>query len=683
LSAASGTLAAGSSIVVTGTIKSNAINLAAGNYSDVIGFTNTSNHAGDTTRDVSLDVISFGFFDDFGTFSSGDLVGQASWQESGTTNVLWTFQSDNTNSYAGKTTTIVGNIAADVGSGVASGQHANASSSWTAVSGNGSPNSWSVDHWTVGDFFQFQVSTLGIAGIQIAWDQTSSGTGPRDFLLQYSTNGTAFTTVGAYTVLANTAIPAVRTNWNATVFDPAYHFSNDLSAVTALDNQPSVYFRLVDNSTTNANGATVGLTGTDRVDNFLVARTTAASIQISGGVAWIPAGQATIKPDASKDFLLTTNVTLFAGLVVNVTNAPVVNSGTASYFAALASVTGDVSDVSMTVYQLTAKAGDNGNTNYVLGARTTGESGAPFVFGTTALSYGTSYRVIIRTDPMGSNTVVYVSPTSGVLDQQTPYLTASGGAGITPATALDSFILNENKNGSAATVGAGISKVCVGSGYTSVYDFLSGTQTPVASFTGTPTTGTEPLNVTFTDTSTGTITNRFWNFGDASTTNVTTNVVAHTYAGGTYNVTLIVSGSDGASTNTQPNYISVLTTFQAWQIQFFGTTNSPAGANADPDGDGQNNLAEFLTGTDPTNSASAFRITSIVREGNDLRIIWSMGPAHTNALQFTPGASNNYATNNFSDIFTVTNTVGNVTNYLDVGAATNTPAGYYRIRLVP
>ena len=39
--------------------------------------------------------------------------------------------------------------------------------------------------------------------------------------------------------------------------------------------------------------------------------------------------------------------------------------------------------------------------------------------------------------------------------------------------------------------------------------------------------------------------------------------------------------------------------------------------------------------------------------------------------------------NYFTAIFTVTNTVGTTTNFLDAGAATNVPAFYYRIRLVP
>jgi hypothetical protein len=35
-----------------------------------------------------------------------------------------------------------------------------------------------------------------------------------------------------------------------------------------VDNQASVWFELIDTSTTSANGGTVGTGGTDRVDNF-------------------------------------------------------------------------------------------------------------------------------------------------------------------------------------------------------------------------------------------------------------------------------------------------------------------------------------------------------------------------------------------------------------------------------
>ncbi len=61
-----------------------------------------------------------------------------------------------------------------------------------------------------------------------------------------------------------------------------------------------------------------------------------------------------------------------------------------------------------------------------------------------------------------------------------------------------------------------------------------------------------------------------------------------------------------------------------------------------------------------------------------------MGAGKTNALQVTGGGpGGSYATNGFADIFTVTNTVGTSTNYLDIGGAGNVPVRYYRVRLVP
>jgi hypothetical protein len=100
----------------------------------------------------------------------------------------------------------------------------------------------------------------------------------------------------------------------------------------------------------------------------------------------------------------------------------------------------------------------------------------------------------------------------------------------------------------------------------------------------------------------------------------------------------------------------------------------------DTDGDGLTDQQEFLAGTDPNNSASSFRVTSVAQVDSDLLVGWMMGSGKTNALQRS--AAGDY-TNNFTDIFTVTNTVGTMTNYLDVGAVTNSPSRYYRVRLVP
>ena len=60
-----------------------------------------------------------------------------------------------------------------------------------------------------------------------------------------------------------------------------------------------------------------------------------------------------------------------------------------------------------------------------------------------------------------------------------------------------------------------------------------------------------------------------------------------------------------------------------------------------------------------------------------------MGSSRTNALERSAGdLGGNYRTN-FAAIFTVTNTVGTTTNYFDLGAATNCPTRYHRVRLVP
>lgn len=172
----------------------------------------------------------------------------------------WTFESSFA-SIAGTSTTL-GGLAPEIGTGVASGTHASASA-WSSPSGNGSAHSFSVNTWAVGDYFQFSLSTVGSSGIGVSFDQTGSNTGPKAFDLAYSTDGSTFTTFGSYSL--------VNGSWSAgspTLLPTSFSF--DLSAITALNNAPSVYFRLIDTSTTSINGSTVAAGGTSRVDNFTV-----------------------------------------------------------------------------------------------------------------------------------------------------------------------------------------------------------------------------------------------------------------------------------------------------------------------------------------------------------------------------------------------------------------------------
>jgi len=87
-------------------------------------------------------------------------------------------------------------------------------------------------------------------------------------------------------------------------------------------------------------------------------------------------------------------------------------------------------------------------------------------------------------------------------------------------------------------------------------DYISVGTLPVADFSASPTNGTAPLDVSFTDLSTGNPTTWSWDFGDGNSSTVENPV--HTYvSAGTYDVTLTVTNSAGMSTALKPDYITV------------------------------------------------------------------------------------------------------------------------------
>ena len=79
---------------------------------------------------------------------------------------------------------------------------------------------------------------------------------------------------------------------------------------------------------------------------------------------------------------------------------------------------------------------------------------------------------------------------------------------------------------------------------------------PIAGFSGTPVSGQKPLNVAFTDSSTGIISSYSWNFGDGTTSTLRNPSHQYTTAG-SYGVNLTVTGPGGSDLESKTNYITV------------------------------------------------------------------------------------------------------------------------------
>ena len=84
--------------------------------------------------------------------------------------------------------------------------------------------------------------------------------------------------------------------------------------------------------------------------------------------------------------------------------------------------------------------------------------------------------------------------------------------------------------------------------------------------------------------------------------------------------------------------------------------------------------------------ASYFRVVSLAVQNNDINITWTTAGGHSNVVQVATGRAGSYS-NGFTDlspVIGIPSTAGlGTTSYLDVGGATNSPARFYRVRLVP
>jgi PKD repeat protein len=196
----------------------------------------------------------------------------------------------------------------------------------------------------------------------------------------------------------------------------------------------------------------------------------------------------------------------------------------------------------------------------------------------------------------------------------------------------------------------------------------NGAPTLTSYFTATPDSGWAPLTVSFDDASIGDITNRYWDFGDGTTTNTTLTTLDHTYAStGTYTVALTVSGPLGSDTSTQTDLISVrapvapVASFSADPVS--GWTPLTVSFIDTSTGDITNRYWDFGDGSTTNTTASSLQHT-YTSTGNFTVSLTTQGPVGSDTDTQTDLIAASYFPDNMRETFSETTdaTIGLNTN---------------------
>jgi PKD repeat protein len=174
---------------------------------------------------------------------------------------------------------------------------------------------------------------------------------------------------------------------------------------------------------------------------------------------------------------------------------------------------------------------------------------------------------------------------------------------------------------------------------------------PAANFTGTPLSGTVPLNVTFTDLSTGSPNQWAWAFGDGNTSTLKNPL--HTYsAAGTYSVTLTASNAGGNNSITKTGYITVTV-----PVSGTVTLNSPyKGGYIESGG-----VMQFRNTWPYASSITLNGVTINLNTGDTIKLVW--GSNESGSMYSTSSALTVFS---FNDILVYINN-----NYQGRGAVSS------------
>jgi hypothetical protein len=240
------------------------------------------------------------------------------------------------------------------------------------------------------------------------------------------------------------------------------------------------------------------------------------------------------------------------------------------------------------------------------------------VFGTTALTYGTTYNVIVATDagPTDSYMALYVNPSGACLATNTAYLVAKNVGAIDAGVGCFSF---QSQFTTSATPSPGyhVFKACVTTNCTDAFNDIQAA--PPA----------DPFSTWQT-----------YYFGSTGAVNAAAS--ADPDGDGINNTNEFLAGFNPTNSSARVRVISVAASGSDEKITYLGSSGDSNGSPGP-----KTNVLEFTAGTAANGSYT-----------------------------------NNYVSTGQTNILTGGNGLGTVTNMIDSGGATNTPSRYYRVRVL-
>jgi regulation of enolase protein 1 (concanavalin A-like superfamily) len=132
------------------------------------------------------------------------------------------------------------------------------SAPWVAGSGGGGTFAVNSNTWTNPNpkYWQVVIDATGYGNLSVSSKQQSSNTGPRNFAVEYSLDGSAWSAVPGSTI-------ATANNFVSGVLNPT-------AIPNAADNQAAVYLRWLQTDNVAVNGGTVAAAGTNRIDDIVI-----------------------------------------------------------------------------------------------------------------------------------------------------------------------------------------------------------------------------------------------------------------------------------------------------------------------------------------------------------------------------------------------------------------------------